>query len=148
MCSRCCRNLINLGVLVVPDLVVPDLVETAVPTALVGSPASIHQTIRALERQWRREGAGGTVVPGRRAKEGRKIGDQTSIFKASHNNSQKYGQILSKEDGKIEIFVVQFVKVVQNEEFRWLRGAQNPCIVLYCIFVYSQTWVTRRTHLQ
>src|SRR6218665_1107103 len=22
------------------------------------------------------------------------------------------------------------------------------CIVLYCIFVYSQTWVTRRTHLQ
>jgi len=29
-----------------------------------------------------------------------------------------------------------------------LDGQPVYCIVLYCIFVYSQTWVTGRTHLQ
>ena len=30
----------------------------------------------------------------------------------------------------------------------WHWTLSFHCIVLYCIYVYSQTWVTRRTHLQ
>jgi len=29
---------------------------------------------------------------------------------------------LRKDGGKIDIFVIQFVKGAQNEEFRWLIG--------------------------
>ena len=32
---------------------------------------------------------------------------------------------MRKEGGKIENFVVQFVKGAQNEEFRWLSGKEG-----------------------